>query len=294
MKLRRWRSLGPLLILVLGAVPSACGPAGVAEFQLYNQAFNSQFEQGDAILDSVARAERTVVLRGIRRVALVPDFKPEHAPYFVDTVDPPLTGSIRASLKSLKSYNDALGALASGEAAEVLTHRIGALAANVVGAVAASQAAFGGLAAIPAADTLASETAKALASAAPIIKQVATMASREAFRQQLVAAYPSMRELLLTLRNGTPAMFEILKRSRVVRTSLENASGIPAAGLADLEKERALLAAWVVLLDKTLVAMEAAVLAVTNGAPSAGLASLAEASIEMRVLAEQVKSLRSK
>jgi hypothetical protein len=70
MKLRRWRSLGPLLILVLGAVPSACGPAGVAEFQLYNQAFNSQFEQGDAILDSVARAERTVVLRGIRRVPL--------------------------------------------------------------------------------------------------------------------------------------------------------------------------------------------------------------------------------
>jgi hypothetical protein len=40
--------------------------------------------------------------------------------------------------------------------------------------------------------------------------------------------------------------------------------------------------------------MEAAVLAVTSDAPSVGLASLSEASIEMRILAEQVKSLRSK
>jgi hypothetical protein len=294
MELRRWRSIGPLFILALSALLSGCGPDGVAEFQLYNEAFNSQFEQGDAILDSVARAERIVVLRGIKHAAFIPDFKPDHAAYFVDTVDPPITGSIRASLKSLKSYNDALGALANGEAAEALTHRFGTLATNVAGAVAASQVAFGGLAAIPGADTLASESAKALASVAPIIKHVATIASREAFRQQLIAAYPSMRELLLTLRNGTPAMFEILKRSRVVRTSLDNASGIPTAGLADLEKERMLLAAWVVLLDKTVVAMEAAVLAVTSEAPSIGLASLSEASIEMRVLAEQVKGLRSK
>jgi hypothetical protein len=295
MKLRRWRSIGPLFILALSSLLSGCGADGVAEFQLYNQAFNFQFEQGDAILDSVARAERIVVLRGIKHAAFIPDFKPDHAAYFVDTVDPPITGSIRASLKSLKSYNDALGALANGEAADALSQRFGTLATNVVVAVAASQVAFGGLAAIPGADTLASESAKALASVAPIIKQVATIASREAFRQQLIAAYPLMRELLLALRNGTPAMFEILKRSRVVRASLENASGIPAAGLADLEKERMLLAAWVMLLDKTLVAKEAAVLAVTSEAPSMiGLASLSEASIEMRILAEQVKSLRSK
>ena len=118
------------------------------------------------------------------------------------------------------------GGLANGEAAEALTNRLGTLTNNVVGAIAASQAAVGGAGAIPGADKLVSGVASSLVSVSPIIKQVATFASREAFRQQLVVTYPHMRDLLLTLRAGTPAMFEILKRGRVVRGSLDTASGI--------------------------------------------------------------------
>jgi hypothetical protein len=193
----------------------------------------------------------------------------------------------------LKTYNDALGALANGEAAESLINRIGTFTANAVSAIAASQAALGGSAAIPGADKLVSETAKSLANVVPIIKQIATAASRESFRQQLIATYPSMRELLLTLRDGTSAMFFMLERSRVSRAS-EAPTGLSDAERIALEKDRELLAGWVLLLDKALVAMEIAVVSAMDETPSAVLASLSETSIELRVLAEKVKSLRSK
>ncbi len=294
MKVMYWRLLGVFLILFLGATLCGCATRGVAEFQLYNQAFDTQYEHGEVILDSLARAERTVVLRRLRHSSEIPEFNPDQAAYFVENVDPPITGSIRTSVKSLKTYNDALGGLANGEAAAVLSNRIGTLATNITGAIAASQAALAGAAAIPGATELVSKSVQALQLAAPVIKEVATFASRCAFRKQLIAAYPSMRDLLLALRKGTPAMFEVLKRARVQRGSLEEPSGISMEGRAALENDRAMLAAWVILLDKTLVAMNAAVVAAMTEAPSADLASLAEASIELRVLAEQIKTLRTR
>jgi hypothetical protein len=280
-------------MLLAGALLTGCA-RGVAEFQLYTQAFNIQYEQGDAILTRVANAERVVVVGGIRRQAAIPAFDPDKAAYFVDAVDPPITGSIRASLKSLKAYNDALGGLANGEAAEALTNRLGTLTSNVVGAIAAAQVAAGGAGAVPGADRLVSNTAKSLLDISPILKQVATFASREAFRQQLITAYPSMRELLLTLRAGTPAMFEILKRSRVKRGSLDGTGGISADGMTALENDRMMLASWVVLMDKALLAMEAAITAAMSDISAVDLAALSEASVELRVLAEQVKKLRAK
>lgn len=267
---------------------------GVAEFQLYNQAFDAQFTQGEAILDSVAKAERILVVRRIRARAVIPDFDPAQATYFVDGTDPAITASVRASLRSLKAYNAALGALANGEAATALTNRIGVLAGNIAGAIAATQGAVGGAAAIPGATQFLSRSDSALKLASPIIQQVATIAAREAFRQQLVAAYPHMRDLLIALRDGTPAMFEILKRARVSRGEIDATLGISAENLATLEKDRAMLAAWVLLLDKSIQAMEAAVMAVLANAPEADLASLSEASVELRVLAEQIKAIRQR
>jgi hypothetical protein len=280
-------------MFVVSVLLSACA-RGVAEFQLYTQAFNAQYEQGDAILNSVARAERVVVRGRIAGRGAIPNFDPNKAAYFVDNVDPPITGSIRASLKSLKSYNDALGALANGEAATALSNRVGVLATNIVGALAASEAAFGFGGVIPGADQMVAKFTSQLNIAAPIIKEVAIISTREAFRHQLIAAYPAMRDLLVTMRDGTPAMFNMLRTSRVVRGSQDYPEGIPPEGAAALERDRALLAGWVLLLDKSLVAMQAAVVAAMTDLPNADLASLAEASLELRVLAEQVKSLRIK
>jgi hypothetical protein len=284
------------LICAFGALVSGCA-RGVAEYQLYLQAFNLQYAQGDAILDSVAGAERVVVMDTLRIRARgrVIAFDPNKAAYYVDNIDPPITGSIRASFKALKSYNEALGGLANGEAAEALTNRIGNLATNVVGAIAATEVTLAGGAAIPGAGALVSQASNALKLASPILKQITTFAGREVFRRQLIETYPAMRELVLALRNGTPAMFEILRRSRVQIGALGVGSGgITPDRAAALEKDRQLLAGWVVLMDKTLAAMELAAIAAADNSPDAGLAALSENAIELRVLAEQIKNLRTK
>ena len=108
------------VIALISIALYGCGTnRGVAEFHLYVQAFNPQYDQADVILNTVGQAERTVVLRQIRKSG-IPDFNPDQAAYFVENVDPPITGLMRASLKTLKSYNDAVEALANGAAAEAL------------------------------------------------------------------------------------------------------------------------------------------------------------------------------
>ena len=102
-----------------------------------------------------------------------------------------------------------------------------------------------------------------------------------------------MRELLLSLREGTPAMFEIMKRSYVQRGSLDGTLGISAGDLAALEKDRQMLSGWVILMDKSLSAMETAVAGALSRISPTDLAALTEASVEIKVLAEQLKAIRT-
>lgn len=287
------RLIAALAGLAIGLSLAGCGNRGAAEFQLYTQSFNLQYEQGDAVLNTLANAERSVVLRGIKAENKPEKFEPNKAAYFVASVDPPITASIRASLRSIKIYNEALTALANGEAAEALTNRVGTLTTNVIAAIAATQAAFSGPTGTAAAATMVQGVGSTLKVVLPIFQQAATYASRESFRQQLILAYPHMRELLITLRNGSPQIFSVMYRSHVQLGRL----GVGRAGVSDaaaVEKDRALLAGWVVLLDNTLIAMETAAAAAMSDAPAVDLASLTEASIELRVLAEKVKSARNR
>lgn len=272
---------------------SGCS-AGIGEFQYYTQAFDAQLEQGHEALNRVAQAERIVVQRRLQRGGDIADFDPADAAYYLDTGDPPISGAIRGAMVSLKTYNDALGALASGEAASAFSNRIGTLASNLAATAGAFGVAASPAAAIPGGSALIGTGARAIGDALPIIEPLATIASREAFRRQLLSAYPHMQRLLLALRDGTPAMFEIIKRSYVQRGSLATASGIPAADLPRLERDRQILAGWVVLMDKTLVAMDTATQAVITGASPADIAALTEASIELRILAEKVRDIRTR
>jgi hypothetical protein len=276
-----------MVLVVAGAVLGACS-YGAAEFQLYTKAFDAQYEQGQRVLDSVAVAERIVVTRSFKENPRRPAFSPARAAYYLDNVDPPITASIRASLKSLKAYNEALASLANGEAAEAFTNRVGTLATNVVAAAAAASIAASGRIAIAGADKLVGDSAGYLAEALPYVKAIAVFASREAFKRELSRTYPAMKGLVLTLRDGTPAMFLMLRQSR---TNVEQ-DFMSAESLAVLKKDREALAGWVLLLDQTLVAMDAAVEAVLSNATSADLATLTEASVELRVLAEKMKANR--
>jgi hypothetical protein len=284
------RMIRAVLLAVLALATGACSQA-IPEYSLYVQAFNAQIEQGDAVLDIVAQAERSVVRRRLDREET--GFEPNKAAYYVATVDPPITAAIRASLRSLKAYNDALGGLASGEAAEALSTRVSVLATNLASGVAATSVAFGGPAAVAGSEALVSGVGKALNTALPIFKLGATVASREAFRQQLIAGHAPMRELILELRNGTPAMYRVMQRNLVQRGSLETPTGRSADADVTLEKHRQLLAAWVILLDRTVVALDEAVAVARTGSSTMSFAGLTEAAIELRVLAEQVKAARA-
>ena len=286
------QTMHKLFILLLSIILAACASA-VPEFQLYNQAFDYQYEHGQIVLDRVARAERIVVRRRIARTS-ESDFNPDDAAYYLDMGDPPITASIRASLKSLKEYNGALGALSSGERAEALVARGGTLTVALAGAVTALGVATGAAALVPGAEQLVGQATGAVNHATPILKRIGAYASRELFRKQLVGAYPAMRELLLALRDGTPAMYEIMKRSYVQRGSLETPTGIPSSDKDELENDRELLAGWVVLVDKSIAAMETAVAAAMSGASPSDLAALTAASVELQVLAAQVQEIRKK
>lgn len=277
--------------ILFGLLSASCSQA-VPEYNVYVQAFNAQYEQGDAVLDIVGQAERVVVLRRLERRG--DSFDPDNAAYYLDSVDPPITASVRASLKVLKAYNEALAGLANGEAAEALATRMSALATNVAAASGAASVALGGPAAAAGADVLVTGAAKALESATPILRTALTAASREAFRQQLIEAYPAMRDLIVALRKGTPDMFEVVRRSLVTRGSDESRTGRSADGDRVLNKDRQLLAGWVILMDKSLVALEQAVASAKSGSSATRVAGLTDASIELKVFAEQMKVIRLK
>jgi len=280
-----WRLVGGCVLAALAALLQGCGSSkGVAEFQLYSQSFNLQYEQGDTFLNTLAVAERKLGLhRARRRGSAV--FVAADAAYFVESVDPPLTASIRGSLKTLKAYNDALSALANGEAAAALSNRVSTLAGNLIAAAASTQVAFGATAGIPGAQAMLSKATEALNVAGPVITAVATRASRESFRQQLIETYPSMQALLQALREGSTAMYYVVHVSRTLGTS---------TGSQELEKDREALAGWVVLMDKTLIAMRIAYEAAISQNFEVESAGLLEASIELKGLAEQIKRDRAK
>ncbi|MBY5405934.1 hypothetical protein [Rhizobium leguminosarum] len=280
-------------LLLFGILLSGCA-SGVPEFQLYVQAYVSQYLQGQNVLDRVARAERIVVRRRLDLGSADVDFDPDKAGYYLDVGDPPITGSIRASLNSLNNYNAALGALASGEKAEAIATRMGTFASALIGTAATLVQATGPATLIPSATKPLDQALQAVNRAVPLVKTIATYASRDAFRKQLIGAYPAMRQLSLAMRDATPAMYEIIRRSYVQRGSLETGSGISVANTDLLLRDRELLAGWVILMDKSVEAMDVAAKTAMTGASSDDLAALTAASLELQVVAKQIQDIRKK
>jgi len=283
------RYLFGLALLLSGCLGAGCAQ-GVPEYNTYVLAFNAQYEQGDSVLDIVGQAERTVGSRQLNAAV----FEPDNSAYYLDTVDPPITASFRASLKSLKTYNEALVGLTNGEAVNVLSSRIAVLASNTATGISAGSVALGGPAAAVGAQGVVAATTGALKVAEPIFKTAATAASREAFRQELIKAYPEMRMLLVELRKATAPMYQIMRRSLVVRGSDETDTGRSPDAERVLANKRQLLAGWVLLMDKSLLALDQAVAAAKSNDSAARISGLTDASIELKVFAEQMKAIRLK
>ncbi len=270
---------------------SGCGSTqGAVEFQIYTAAFELQLEAGNHVLDSVARAERIIAMRRINRRGSIPDFRPEEAAYWVDTAPPPVTESIRSSLKILKSYNDALGGLANGESAKALAARQGKLLTDIASTGVFIASIPSGTTAIPSSAALISGIDANVKALTKIFEVIATGYGRENFRKQLIDAAPKMRSFIEELRASTPIMFELMEQARYD----EGDTSLSATNRAELERERKLLAGWVLLMDKTLFAMDLAIEAASAEQSSVfSSTAMSDAAIELKVVAEQVKNLRS-
>lgn len=272
-----------LLLLAFAAV-SACAQGGPA-FREYQAAFDAQYAQGALVLDRLGQAELALTASDARDSG-VTSFDPNLAGVYLGIGDPPLTGAIRGSLTSVRDYNTTLAALVGGESARQLSARMGEAAASAAGAAstlgAVTGVGIGGVAAAAAAvDTL-----------LPIFRQLAAIEDRAEFRAQFLKAYPDVRALMLTLRNGTPEMYEIMRVSYVVDGDITGVGGVPRDSLPRLEQDRRLLAGWVVLLDQTLVAMDIAVGTAGQGGLALETAALSAAAADLQALAEAVQGAR--
>ncbi|MBY5704140.1 hypothetical protein HFO38_15635 [Rhizobium leguminosarum] len=269
----------------------SCTAAGFQEFQLYSQAYNAQYVQGEAVLTALGRAERVLFTRRLARTADAQYFQPNDAAFYVDGVDPPTTASIRTSLTVIKDYNDAMVALGNGESAKALTNRISTLTSNALGAVSATASAMNAPQIVLGTQSLAASL-NFLLKDLPFVNAALTAASREAFRKQLIASFPVVEAMLIRVRNeGTPIMYLVLRQARRTRGS-ELPTGLTPEAQSGVEQDRKMLAGWVLLLDKTLVSLRAAKAAAENGSPI-NLTNLSNAAIELRMMAEQVKNSQS-
>ena len=278
------RPFAPLLLLV--GLLCAC-TFGAAEFQAYRQAFEVQYVEGEKVLDQVGSAERRLAAQQFSRKPGIRDFDPDEARYYLKVGDPPLTGAIRASLTALKDYNDALSGLVTGEAAAAVRGEL--TSANT--ALKTSLSALGGAAGVNVAlvETLAGGIGKVI----PILALLEQAQNRADFRDQLVAAHPDMKALLLTQRTGPPLMFEVVQLGYTKVGGLGGSDGVSGDNLVRLEEFRSLLAGWVILLDQSIIAMDQAVVAVATQSNGPDLTALIAASVEIEILAEAIKTARN-
>jgi len=261
----------PLFCLFL----AACN-AGIKEFELYSAAFNLQNETAQQVLDKVAFAERWH-WRQLNSGST--GFSPDQAAYYVDAGDPPYTDSMRRTLKAMESYNAALIGLTNGQAVETIRSKVVTIVTNIDTATTIlSDGKF-----VTSQEIASSVLPSAghLAAANTIFKAVANGAAKESFRKQLVRAYPSMKEVLLTFREGSDDLYFAV-------ISVEGVSK------AQRLKERELFASWVLLIDDTIKTMESAVIAIQSNMQTSDIDALAEKSVELRILAEKLKAARNR
>lgn len=273
------RSFCTAALLFVGISISSCAN-GAREFEVYSSAFELQAATAEQVLDKLAMAERAHWTQLHDTGTGTPRFSADAAAYYVNVGDPPLTDSMRQSLEAVKKYNAALVGLANGESAEALTAKFSSIIVNLDQArsallsdsITSSQELL----------TVASSFSSEVGAARSVLKLGLTGAARESFRKSLLKAYPAMKGVLLGFRNGSSDLYYAV------------VSVPQGVSREEKLKDRELFASWVLLIDHTVQAMDIAVVAAMRRSPSGDLATLAEYSMEMRVLAERIRAERNR
>lgn len=264
---------------------SACDQAtrqAVPQFQNYQAAFRAQQAVGTRVFDRLAEGERRLIAR-TNAVGSGSAFDPDLATSYLGVGEPPRTALLRGALDTVAAYNAALARLAAGDSGSQMASGI----ASVVDNLSATGLLIAGRpsAAVAGFDAL----AKALSRALPLLANLRSARDQRDFAKRLIAAAPAMRATIRGLRAATPAMFLALRESRATPGDLAHAAGLSDAARAEIDRDRRLLAGWVLLLDRTLMAMDAAVAAASAGGDPDHFAALIEASLRLRAMAEAIR-----
>jgi len=320
--LRQRMAVACLLVMVGGCVSTA----GLPEFRAYQDAFTQAEAASAAILDELAVAEREAARRLIRSgqepVTTVPAVAAEavggaavtsspalsrtdrarierdgfddrfyvrDAVYQADLGDPPGTAAIRRSLDSVAAFNAVVLAYAEGRALDELKAQAGVLATDVSAALSAVALPLG----VP---------GLALPGLLPALKLVQEgadaalqAASREAFREAVLARQPTIDAILVEVRDTAPTIFSLLTRglSRAAKDLRDEDRAAEAeAAVVKIESYRRLLANWVILLDQTRSALAATIVAIKGPRDqTAALADVARSTAGLRERTARINAL---
>ncbi|NLI31848.1 MAG: hypothetical protein GX422_03565 [Deltaproteobacteria bacterium] len=250
--------------------------AGMAEFRLYHESFDRMSVTSATIFDELAAAERAkareLFKKGlppipgtrtnpgtIRASGFDEQFYIEDAPYVSSIDDPPATAAFRRSLAAVAGFNSIILAYAEGRSLRELKQEAADLSSTARGALDVVEAAKGiGILNMPA-------VGAALALVKAGADEALKTASRSAFREAVVAHQPQIDTILVTVRDGTPAIFGLLTDDLA-----DSAKDAMDAGdrrtaevlISQIETYRRMLSDWVLLLDETRVALDATVAAI--------------------------------
>lgn len=263
----------------------------VQEFEVYKSAFDKTNEASTAILDQLALQERALFLRRYKYARSATRFDPEFARFYTDSVDPPGTAAFRGALQVIKTYNDLLYGLESGQTAQALAAKLSTMESATSGSIVAVAGTASMVSGVNGASFTASMAAfdKIFQALLPFIQLGLKYRTQEEFRTFLVQNYEPVRSLLWHLRSDTLVIFPVLTAASVREFNVGGT--MSAEDSKRIETYRKLLADWVVLLETTIKALDRAK-ATAEAQPTLvdNVTGLTSYAIEMETAAKSAKT----
>jgi hypothetical protein len=284
------------LIVVFTILLSSCAVAPVQEVRLFNTAFITFNEASQPLFDDLAIAERrqgqTVAEANAKdnafqgecagiiwaKVGYIDGYCITDALYYSEIADPPTTRRIRDGIRLIGRYSEVLLTLAEGRNLDETSAQIQNLGGNIAALIAMGAGPGGGAA-----------FSGALAALDPIIRDAAQRKNIEEMNRLVLAGAPHVTTLVVSLRDGAPAVFNTLIYQSVKGVTGADSLKNPAIAKSYLERisiYRIAVSTYVVLLGELQNTFDELVTAVQRPKNAASVAFVAEKSARLAVHAD--------
>ncbi|WP_341213401.1 hypothetical protein [uncultured Limimaricola sp.] len=250
-------------VLVFLALSACTPPRGAAQFIQYTEAFSASRQASEALFDLVEVAERDQARLAYN--AELAEFDPSRPYLYSDLAAPPLASEYRTSFNVISRYNQLMVALITGESAGVLLTQVTELetSALAIAATATSTARLQGLASV-------------MEVISVVARDAVAVRDRRVVAAELAQSADAVMRLMRTMRLGAPDIYNLLRAT---------------AGSDNDSTRRRLVADWIVLMDRNIEALQAAVIASENTSrASTEFQSLQARMTELQNAADSIKA----